>query len=101
MNFPVIRLEVQDMKYAIHTALTEHAAMRDASIKAAVNEFCTPGNIDRVIREAAMSALNAAVKEEVRNYFGRWNENGRLAVREAVIAFLDEEFPAKKEEHQQ
>ncbi len=30
-------------------------------------------------------------------YFGRWNENGRMAVREAVIEFLDEQYPVKRE----
>ena len=65
MNIPVIKLEVESMKYTVVTALQQHAALMDSSIQAAVD-------------------------------FGRWNENGRIAVREAVIAFLDERYPVKQ-----
>lgn len=97
MNIPIIKLEVESMKHTMVTALQQHAALMDSSIQAAVEAYCTPENIDAVVQETARQALDAAVKQEVRDYFGRWNENGRMAVREAVIAFLDEQYPVKHE----
>ncbi len=97
MNIPVIKLEVESMKYTVVTALQQHAALMDSSIQAAVESYCTPENIDAVVQEAAKQALDAAVKQEVRDYFWRWNANGRMAVREAAFAFLDEQYPVKRE----
>ncbi len=91
MNIPIIKLEVQGMKYAIHTALAEHSLLMDKSIQAAVEEYCTPGNIDRIVKAEAMQALDAAVKEEVRSFFG-YGAVGRKAVREAVHHWLNKEF---------
>lgn len=87
-SIPIIRLEVERMKETILQALPQHAAAMDASIQAAIEAYCTPENIDAVVRKVAMEALDAAVKEEVRNFF-QYNGNGRKAVREAVIAHLD------------
>jgi|VirMetMinimDraft_7_1064189.scaffolds.fasta_scaffold327519_2 SpoVK/Ycf46/Vps4 family AAA+-type ATPase len=82
MNIPVIRLEIQNMKYAIQTALTQHAAQMDADIQAAVESYCTAENISRVVREAARSALQEAIRSEVDKFF-RYG-NGREAVAAAV-----------------
>lgn len=92
MNVPIIRLEVERMKHSIFTALTEHAALMDSSVQKAVEAYCTEENIDAVVRKAAIEALDAAVKEEVRNFFW-YSGNGRLAVREAVEQFLDKNYP--------
>jgi hypothetical protein len=86
---PIIRLEVERMKYSILQALPQHAAALDASVQAAIEAFCTPENIDSIIRGAAMEHLNAAVKEEVRDFF-RESNPGRQAVREAVLQHLNE-----------
>jgi hypothetical protein len=82
MNIPVIRLEVQGMKYSIQTALMQHAAQMDADIQAAVEAYCTPENLSEVIRKAARDALATAIKDEVDKFF-RYG-NGRKAVAEAV-----------------
>ena len=92
MNVPIIQLSIESMKHTLHTALTEHAALMDTSIQQAVEEYCTPENIDSVVKKAAMQALDIAVKEEIRNFFG-FGRAGRAAVREAVVAWLDEAYP--------
>ena len=89
MNVPIIRLEVERMKQTILAALPEHAAKMDASVQAAIEAYCTPENIEAVVRQAATEQLNAAVKEEVRNFF-QWSQPGRQAVREAVMKHLTE-----------
>jgi len=94
---PIINLEVSNMKHTMRLMLTEHAARLDQSIQQAVEEFCTEDNIGRIVRTTAKEALNAAVKEEVLRFFS-YGENGRQAVREAVLAFLDEVYPLKGSE---
>ncbi len=89
ITIPIIRLEVERMKQTILTALPEHAAAMDASVQAAIEAYCNAENIDAVVRKAATDALDAAVKEEVRNFF-QWSQPGRRAVREAVINHLNE-----------
>ena len=89
MNIPIIRLEVERMKETILHALPQHAAAMDASVQAAIEAYCTPGNIDAVVRQAVTQALDAAVKEEVREFF-KGSKSGRQAVREAVIQYLND-----------
>lgn len=83
MQLPIIRLEVEGMKYAICTALTEHAAQMDADIKAAVELYCTPENIKKIVTDSATRILDATIREEVEKFF-RYNGEGRKAVAEAV-----------------
>ena len=89
MSIPIIRLEVERMKQTILQALPQHAAAMDASVMAAIEAYCTPKNIDSIVRQAATEALNAAVKEEVRNFF-QYSKPGRQAVREAVTKHMNE-----------
>lgn len=89
MNIPIIRLEVEQMKRTILQALPQHAAAMDASVQAAIEAYCTPANIDAVIQAAVRQHLDAAVKEEIRNFF-QWSAPGRQAVKEAVHQHLEE-----------
>ena len=88
-TIPIIRLEVERMKQTILQALPQHAAAMDASVQAAIEAYCTPENIESVIRQAAIQAIDAAVKEEVRTFF-QYSKPGRQAVREAVIKHLED-----------
>ncbi len=82
MNTPIIRLEVEGMKRSIVTALVEHQAKMDADVAAAVEAYCQPENISRIIHEAARTALDNAIREEVKAFF--LLGEGRKAVAEAV-----------------
>lgn len=64
-------------------ALTQYQAQMDADLNAAVESFCQPDNIARIIQEAAKQALNEAIEQEVRAFFARSGE-GRKAVAAAV-----------------
>ena len=75
-------------------ALTEHAALIDADIKKAVEAYCQPANIAAVVQQAATKALDAALKEEVSNFFS-WNGAGRAAVRAAVQQSLLRQYPVE------
>ena len=92
MNIPIISLEVQGMKHTMKLALMEHAALLDKSIQQAVEDYCTEGNIDAIVRREARLQLDAALKEEVKRFFD-WSGQGRAAVREAVMEALNERYP--------
>lgn len=92
MNLPIIRMEVQQMKYTVQAMLAEHAAQMDQNIRQAVEAYCTPENLDRVIREAANSAMQAAISDEVKSFFG-YTGDGRKVIRAAVLQRLDEMYP--------
>ena len=82
MILPIIRLEVEGMKRTIVTALTEHSAQMDADIQAAVEYYCTPENLSKVVRQEADRQFDHAIREEVTKFF-RFGD-GRKAVAEAV-----------------
>jgi len=81
-GIPIIRFEVEGIKRTIVAALTEHQAKMDADVIAAVETYCQPENISRIIHEAARTALDNAIREEVKAFF--WQGPGRVAVAEAV-----------------
>ena len=89
MNVPIIRLEVERMKETIMMALADHSARIDADVQAAVDAYCTEGNVSAVVCEEVRRQLDAAVKEEIRNFF-QWSKPGRQAVKEAVYQHLAE-----------
>jgi predicted Ser/Thr protein kinase len=83
MNVPTIRIEIERMRQTMSTMLTEQAALVDAELQAALDKFCQPDNIKRVVQEAAHSALEAAVKGEISSFFS-YGGAGRKSVAAAV-----------------
>lgn len=96
MNIPIITLQIEGMKHTIRTALMEQALKLDAGVQAALEKLCTEENISQIVHEEARRQLEAALKEEVRNFFS-FNEGGRIAVREAVHEYLERQYPIKSE----
>ena len=91
---PIIKLEMQNMRHTMVRALSEYSAQFDKNIQQAVEEYCSDDNLERIIKEEAEASLNKAIKEEVRDFFGGAC-SGRLAVREAVIKYLNQYYPEK------
>jgi hypothetical protein len=86
MNIPTIRLELTGMKQTMQAALSHCAAQLDSDVKAAVEAYCTEGNMGRVVSEAATNCLNSAIKEEVEKFFryGHGREAVAAAIKEAM-----------------
>jgi hypothetical protein len=95
-NMPIIRLEVEGLKRTMLLALTEHAALIDKSLQQAVQDYCTDGHIDSIVRREAELQLDAALREEVRRFF-LFNNPGRAAVRQAVTEALEQRYPDNPE----
>ena len=87
MNLPIIQLSVESMKHTVSVALMQHQAQMDSDIQAAVERYCTPENIGRVIQRAATSALEGAIKAEVDAFFryGAGRQAVAAAVKESIL----------------
>lgn len=94
MNLPIITLQIQEMKRTMSMMLTKEAAALDASLRRALEEFCTEENLNSIVRAEATRQLEEAVKQEVRNFFS-FSAAGRVAVREAIHEFLEDRYPIK------
>lgn len=81
-TMPIIKLEVERLKYTMCAALEKHATQMDSVIQEAVEAYCTPDNIAAVVHKAATKALDCAIKEEVDRFFNYGD--GRKAVAQAV-----------------
>lgn len=79
---PIIRLEVSAMKYQLQTVLHEFSAQMDTDLQNAVDKFCTPENITKIIEEEAERLFNSILREEMTNWF-RYG-GGQKAIREAI-----------------
>lgn len=79
---PVIRLEVEGMKFAILKAIPEYAADLSAEIASAVERFCTPENIQVVIDTEVSRVIRSVIDEEVTRFYR--SGDGRAVIRQAV-----------------
>lgn len=81
-RFPVLTLELSGMREALHFAFTEHQARLDEQVHAAIEAFCTPENLARVIDEKVNQVLKAAIHEEIQRFYTYGK--GRDVIRAAV-----------------
>ena len=88
MNVPIIRLEVQGMKHSLAVALTEYTLQFDETLQAAIEAYCTPENIERIITYETQKTLDTVIREEVKRWFVRGE--GREVIRAAVEKRLSE-----------
>lgn len=90
MNFPVVKLEIEGMRHALHTALSEHALLLDTTLKEAIDSFCEPQNIRAIIMTKAHQQMRVQVEQAVTEFF-TYGE-GRKAISEEVKKRLLEEL---------
>lgn len=79
---PIIKLEVEYMKHTMVQALSRYTSQIDEALRQAVENYCTPENLERVIQAETTRVLDQAIKEEVNHWFV-YGE-GRKAIKEAV-----------------
>jgi len=86
---PMIRLEVEGMKYAIQMAMSEHLIKMDKDIQAAVDAVCTPERITAIVFDTATREIKAAIESEVRSFYAFGA--GRRAIADSVRKQLGDE----------
>lgn len=90
MELPIIKLEIERMKHTMVVAMSEYQAQIDSNLKAAVEAFCQPENLKRIIDAQVEQTLKQVIEEEVKNFF-RYGK-GRQVVSAAVVAKLSEQI---------
>ena len=88
-EMPIIRLEVERMKYSILTAMSEHLLQMDQDIQSAVDAACTPEKITAIVFDTASREIKAAIENEIRSFYA-YGE-GRKAIADAVRKQLGEQ----------
>lgn len=68
-GMPIIRLELDGMKIAILHAFSEFQAATDAQVKAAMEKFCSPENVQRIVERCVEQEMKHAIEREIRNFF--------------------------------
>lgn len=81
-SVPLIRLEVERMKFQIISALTRYADQLNQQIEQAVEVFCVEDNINKIIQDAVNDAIKTVLNDEISLYF-RYGE-GRKIVFDAI-----------------
>lgn len=84
---PIVRLEVERLERSILAAFNEQELAMDADIRAAIEAYCQPENIKRVIADGVKRVLDREVSSQIEQYFR--TGNGREAIRRAVNEHLD------------
>lgn len=87
-SIPIIRLEVQRMKHTMIAALSEYSMKIDQDLRVAVERYCEPEHLGRVIEDAVDRELTAVLQEEIKRFFAYGK--GRAAIREVVVKKLTE-----------
>lgn len=87
-GLPIIRIEIESMRAAILTALSERALALDEHVKNAIDTFCEPKNIQAIVSAKAETCLKIAVENAVAEFFQ--HGPGRVAIRSAVNQRLNE-----------
>jgi hypothetical protein len=87
---PIIRFEVEHLKHCILHAFSEYALSFDKDIKEAINRFCKPENIQRIMNEAVRETMEQAINDEVQSFF-RFGK-GREVIKKVITKNLEESY---------
>lgn len=88
MSIPVIRLEIEHMRHTMMVALSQYTARLDENLRQAVEAYCTPENLARIIDDETHRVLDHVIREEVKNWF--IHGEGREIIKAAVEKKLKE-----------
>ena len=95
-SIPIFTIQLESMKQTLKLALSERSALMSDELQQAVDRYCTEGSLKAVINQTVRQTLDIAVKEEIQTFF-RYSGPGRLAIRKAVLDYLDEAYPIKED----
>ena len=83
---PIIKIEVETMKQAMHHAFSEQLLNIDKQFQEAVEKACDPKRIQHIIDSAAGEYISQVLKEETKWFF--LNGPGREIIKERVAEKL-------------
>lgn len=100
-SMPVIKLEMHRMAHALYTAFRQEELNLDKMVREAIEQYCSEGNVQRIVSEAARAAIDAGVSAEVRSFLTMHDQPGREMLGKEVRRYLEEAYgpELKQNEH--
>ena len=92
MNVPIIRIELDNMRHCIRSALMQHTLNIDEQVQKEIDRFATEENLSAIIGAEVRKAISSSVSEEVQRFF-MYTGRGRMVIREAVEEYLNDAYP--------
>lgn len=89
-GLPIIRLEVESLKASILHAFSDYQLQFDSTVKAAVEKFCEPNNVQLIVNKAVDTTMREVIQSEVESFL-RYGK-GRVVLKEAVNKKLAEVY---------
>jgi hypothetical protein len=87
---PIIRFEVEHLKHCIVHAFSEYALQFDKDVKGAIERFCQPQNIQRIMDAAVEKTMRDVINAEIETFFKYGN--GREVVKRIINRKLEESY---------
>lgn len=89
-GIPILRLGLEGMKRSILMAFNELSVQTDSMVKSAVEDFCTPERLQKIIDDEVNKTLKSAIEREVESFFryGDGNELIKQLTRKALESKL-------------
>ncbi|NOZ67989.1 MAG: hypothetical protein GXP46_01770 [Deferribacteres bacterium] len=85
MDMPILRFELEGLKRSFMAVLNDYNKELEQMVQKAMNEYCTPENLESIINAKAASIIRMIIEEEMER-FCLDSEEIREAIRNAVIA---------------
>lgn len=89
-NVPLIHITVDQMKYTIAAALSEHCAQLDAQMQEALNAALEPGRLKELLDKVAKREIDAAIDRAVSDFY-RYGK-GRDVIKQLVTDELNSRY---------
>jgi len=94
MNLPIVKIELSGMRQQVLHAFSDWQLQQDAMVRTAVEQVCTPENVQRLLNETVANELNNLIRESAESFF-KYGE-GREFVEHLVIAKLSQGIKSRK-----
>lgn len=83
---PIISVSISGMRESLRVAVVEHSEEINTILQNAIDEYCTPANLQSVILSTVRTQINKAVQDAIKHYYqyGEGREEVKKAVEEAL-----------------
>jgi hypothetical protein len=89
-NIPVIRIEFERMRHSIMSMVSQQNLEFDQYFQEALDSYCSEESVRRLIDSETKKAIDAAMKQEIGDYF-KFGQ-GRHTLRRAIHAKLEKDW---------
>ena len=98
MNIPTIRFELERFKYSMQAAFLDSSDELNRMVKNAMDFYCTPENLQKIITEQVSEHTNRAISEEIKSFYS--HGEGRYLIRKMVVSKLKKELKEQADDYE-